>query len=115
MVAGRPDAGDGHKTVKVFGKPSRNSSVGALDKSVRLRDKEHRKFVSRQGCLVCGRTPSDPHHLSFVQPRALGHRVSDEFTVQFVGSITASSIARVTRPRGEARLSIDPVSVAFKL
>ncbi|MET4186708.1 hypothetical protein ABIB94_008850 [Bradyrhizobium sp. JR7.2] len=25
--------------------------------------------------------PSDPHHLKFVQPRALGRKVSDEFTV----------------------------------
>jgi len=23
--------------------------------------------------------PSDPHHLTFTQPRALGRRVSDEF------------------------------------
>ena len=48
---------------------------------VRLRDKDHRKFVLRQPCLVCGRVPSDPHHLTFTQPRALGRRVSDEFTV----------------------------------
>ena len=25
--------------------------------------------------------PSDPHHLKFAQPRALGRKVSDEFTV----------------------------------
>jgi hypothetical protein len=25
--------------------------------------------------------PSDPHHLTFTQPRALGRRVSDEFIV----------------------------------
>jgi hypothetical protein len=35
----------------------------------------------RQPCLVCGRVPSDPHHLTFTQPRALGPRVSDEFVV----------------------------------
>ena len=81
MPSCRPDAGDSQKTSKVSGKPSRNNAVRALGKTVRLRDKEHRKFVSRQACLVCGRTPSDPHHLTFTQPRALGHRVSDEFTV----------------------------------
>jgi hypothetical protein len=32
-------------------------------------------------CVVCGRSPSDAHHLRFAQPRALGRRVSDEFTV----------------------------------
>jgi len=50
-------------------------------KTIRLRDKDHRKFVSTQPCLVCGRTPADPHHLRFAQPRALSRRVSDEFTV----------------------------------
>lgn len=52
-----------------------------LSKTIRLRDKEHRKFVSRQPCVVCGRTPADPHHLRFAQPRALGRKVSDEFTI----------------------------------
>jgi hypothetical protein len=50
-------------------------------KTIRLRDKDHRKFVASQPCLVCGRSPVDPHHLRFAQPRALGRKVSDEFTV----------------------------------
>jgi hypothetical protein len=61
---------------------------GGIDKSVlaigeprRIRDKAHRKFVSAQACLVCGRQPSDPHHLRSAQPRALSRKVSDEFTV----------------------------------
>src|SRR6478609_7760908 len=37
----------------------------------RLRDKAHLKFVASQPCLVCGRQPSDPHHLRFAQPRAI--------------------------------------------
>jgi ERF superfamily len=40
-------------------------------KTVRLRDKEHRKFVSSQPCVVCGRSPTDAHHLRFAQPHAL--------------------------------------------
>jgi Rad52/22 family double-strand break repair protein len=47
----------------------------------RLCDKAHLKFVASQPCLVCGRQPSDPHHLRFAQPRAIGLKVSDEFTV----------------------------------
>lgn len=47
----------------------------------RLRDKAHLKFVASQPCLVCGRQPSGPHHLCFAQPRAIGLKVSDEFTV----------------------------------
>jgi DNA recombination protein Rad52 len=61
---------------------------GPIDKSQlaiaepkRLRDKAHLKFVASQPCLICGRQPSDPHHLRFAQPRGIGLKVSDEFTV----------------------------------
>jgi hypothetical protein len=47
----------------------------------RLRNKIHLKFVASQPCLVCGRSPADAHHLRFTQPRAMGLKVSDEFTV----------------------------------
>ena len=47
----------------------------------RVRDREHVRFVAKQPCLICGRRPSDPHHLRFAQHRALGRKVSDEFTV----------------------------------
>jgi hypothetical protein len=47
----------------------------------RRRNKAHLKFVASQPCLACGRRPSDPHHLRFAQARALGRKVSDEFTV----------------------------------
>ena len=60
----------------------------AIDKSVltlpeprRIRDRDHVKFVATHPCLICGRRPSDAHHLRFVQSRALGRKVSDEFTV----------------------------------
>jgi hypothetical protein len=68
--------------------PDRPKSPGTIDKSVlafpepkRIRDKEHLKYVARQPCLICARTPSDAHHLRFAQLRALGRKVSDEFTV----------------------------------
>jgi hypothetical protein len=47
----------------------------------RVRDRDHIRHVIKQACLVCGRRPSDPHHLRFAQSRALGRKVSDEFTV----------------------------------
>jgi hypothetical protein len=53
----------------------------AISEPKRRRDKAHLKFVASQACLVCGRQPSDPHHLRFAQPRAIGLKVSDEFTV----------------------------------
>ena len=62
--------------------PSRiDKSQLAFAEPKRLRDKAHLKFVASQPCLVCGRQPSDPHHLRFAQSRALGMKVSDEFTV----------------------------------
>ena len=47
----------------------------------RVRDKDHLRFVASQPCLICGRTPADPHHLRFAQSRALGRKVSDEWVV----------------------------------
>src|SRR4029078_6547252 len=52
-----------------------------LPEPKRRRDKSHLRFVASQPCTVCGRRPSDAHHLRFAQPRALGVKVSDEFTV----------------------------------
>lgn len=69
-------------------KPSPELAPHRIDKSVltfgtpkRLRNKAHLRFVATQPCLVCGRQPSDPHHLRFAQVRAMGLKVSDEFTV----------------------------------
>ena len=50
-------------------------------KAIRLRDKEHCRYVSTQACLICGRAPSEAHHIRFAQPRALSLKVSDEYTV----------------------------------
>jgi len=62
--------------------------AGRIDKSQlviaepkRLRDKAHLKFVASQPCVICERQPCDPHHLRFAQARAIGLKVSDEFTV----------------------------------
>ena len=52
-----------------------------LSKPVRERDRHHLKFVTTQPCLICGRTPSDAHHVKFAEQRALGRKVSDRFTV----------------------------------
>jgi hypothetical protein len=53
----------------------------AIAKPRRHRSKEHLRFVAKQACIVCGRKHSDPHHLGFTQPRALGRKVSDEYVV----------------------------------
>lgn len=60
----------------------------AIDKSElaigvpkRIRDEAHRRFVAVQPCLICGRIPAQAHHLRFAQPRSMGSKVSDEWTV----------------------------------
>jgi ERF superfamily len=103
------------KSSVVARKRSPRMPVEALGKPVRLRDKDHRRFVLRQACLVCGRVPSDPHHLTFAQPRALGCRVSDEFIVP----VCRVHHRELHRSGDEAvwwrRLNIDPIPVALRL
>ena len=69
-------------------RPVRKRRSKTIDKSVlafpeprRIRDRDHVRFVAKQPCLICGRQPSDAHHVRFAQSPALGRRVSDEFTV----------------------------------
>lgn len=86
-----------------------------VGKTIRLRDKDHRKFVSKQPCVVCGRTPADPHHLRFAQPRALGRKVSDEFTVP----VCRLHHRELHRHGDEAAwwngVNVDPVPIALAL
>ncbi|OCK57498.1 hypothetical protein LMTR3_07925 [Bradyrhizobium sp. LMTR 3] len=64
------------------GVPQSAAATLALPKEpMRKRSKAHLSFVRGKPCLVCRQTPSDPHHLKFAQQRALGRKVSDEFTV----------------------------------
>ena len=58
-----------------------DKSVLGLPEPRRIRDRDHIRHVIKQPCLICGRRPSDPHHLRLAQSRALGRKVSDEFTV----------------------------------
>jgi hypothetical protein len=110
-----PDAAPSKKASSVTKKQSRSGTVRALGKTVRLRDKEHRKFMLRQSCLICGRVPSDPHHLTFTQPRAMASRVSDEFIVP----VCRIHHRELHRSGNEAawwqKFNIDPLPVALRL
>ena len=81
----------------------------------RLRDKLHREFVAAQPCLVCGRQPSDAHHLRFTQPRALGRKVSDEFTVPLCRMHHREIHRSVKEQHWWSRVGIDPIPIADKL
>jgi hypothetical protein len=86
-----------------------------MTKTIRLRDSDHRKFVATQPCLVCGRTTADAHHLRFAQPRALGRKVSDEFTVP----LCRAHHRELHRHGNEAAwwrsVKIEPLPVAYRL
>jgi hypothetical protein len=96
--------------------PSRiDKSVLVVVEPRRYRNREHLRFVIQQPCLVCGRKPSDPHHLRFMQPRALGRKVSDEFAVPL-----CRGHHRALHRAGEEKtwwqsMGIDPVEVARNL
>ncbi len=94
----------------------------AIDKSLltlpeprRVRDRDHVRAVAKRPCLICGRQPSDAHHLRFAQSRAFGRRVSDEFTVP----LCRGHHREAHRSRDEAewwrRLAIKPTAVARAL
>jgi Rad52/22 family double-strand break repair protein len=59
----------------------RTANSYLLPKEKRIRDRAHLEFVATQPCLICGRKPTQAHHLRFAQPRAMALKVSDEFTV----------------------------------
>ena len=61
--------------------PAISTQVTPLAKPVRRRSKAHLAFVASQPCLVCQSGACDAHHLKMAQPRSLGRKVSDEFTV----------------------------------
>jgi hypothetical protein len=58
-----------------------STQVTPLAKPVRRRSKAHLAFVASKPCLVCQSGACDAHHLKIAQPRSLGRKVSDEFTV----------------------------------
>jgi hypothetical protein len=87
-LQGTADTSDTPVISQLERRPARTAIVNSIDKSRlahpeprRFRDKDHVRFVAKHPCLICGRRPSDPHHLRFAQHRALGRKVSDEFTV----------------------------------
>jgi ERF superfamily len=90
VEGGAPPAGGARADLDIVHAPAVPDAAqpSAIDKSVlavpaprRYRDREHLRLVAKRPCLICGRKPSDPHHLRHLQPRALGRKASDEFTV----------------------------------
>jgi hypothetical protein len=95
--------------------PAADKPVTPIGKTLRMRDRDHLKFVIAQPCVVCARSPSDAHHLKFAQERALGRKVSDEFAVPL-----CRTHHRELHLRGDERtwwqqFNVDPMRVASAL
>jgi hypothetical protein len=92
-----------------------DKSILAVATPRRYRNREHLRYVAQQACLICGRKQSDPHHLRYLQPRALGRKASDEFAVPL-----CRSHHRAVHRAGDEQAwwkaaGIDPVKVARQL
>jgi hypothetical protein len=113
-----PDDGAALSTAK----HSVANSATAVDKSAleiaaprRYRNREHLRAIIKMPCLVCGRKPSDPHHLRYAQPRALGRKASDEFVVPLC-RMHHREVHRACDERAWwTAAGIDPLKVAHKL
>jgi hypothetical protein len=120
--AGSPADAPDEKNVAAESARSNRDQASGIDKSVlpiatprRYRNRQHLRYIMQQPCLVCGRKPADPHHLRYVQPRALGRKASDEFAVPL-----CRMHHRAAHRAGDERAwwqaaGIDPVKVARKL
>jgi hypothetical protein len=92
-----------------------DKSVLTLPEPRRIRDREHLKSVMHNGCLLCGRTPSDAHHLRFTQKQALGRKVSDEFVVPLCRGHHRELHRHGDEAAWWARLRLDPIAAARSL
>ena len=128
-VSARPDRAAGETPARPQDRPAAVAAEGnqpdqstAIDKRVlaiakprRYRNKDHLRYVAQQPCLICGRKPSDAHHIRYAQPRALGRKASDEFTVPLC-RVHHRAVHRVGNERAWWQAAgMDPLSVASKL
>ncbi len=95
--------------------PDPQPALAIPKEPVRKRSKAHLLFVQGQPCLICKRSPCDAHHLKFAQSRALGRKVSDEFTVPLCRS-HHSDLHRHGNEKGWwANFQVEPLAIAKEL
>ena len=121
QIQSTPDEGH-HQPAELDPPAAKDEIRSRIDKSMltlpetkRLRDKQHLRFVAKQPCLVCGREPCDPHHLRFAQPRGLGQKVSDEFTVPLCRAHHRELHRTGKESDWWAKAGLEPISMARKL
>jgi hypothetical protein len=125
LAAHAAEGSAGHSTGADKALPNENSGLAkpdGIDKSIlaiarprRYRNREHLRYVAQQPCLICGRKQSDPHHLRYLQPRALGRKVSDEFAVPLCRSHHRAVHRASNEQAWWKAADIDPVKIARQL
>jgi hypothetical protein len=110
----QPSETNGHGRQGQRDEPSVDGGL-AISKPVCERDRNHLRFVASQPCLVCGRTPSDAHHIKFAEQRAMARKVSDKFTVP-ICRLHHRELHRLGNERDWwEKKEIDPLSIAASL
>jgi ERF superfamily protein len=89
--------------------------VTPLSKPLRRRSKAHLLFVGSLPCLICERGPCDAHHLKFAQPRTLGRKVSDEFTVPLCRLHHRDLHRHGNEANWWANMNVAPIQIAQQL
>ncbi len=122
----KPSMASGPDRIRTQRAETRNSGgavvAGRVDKTNlpistprRIRDKEHLRYVASQPCIICGRCPGHAHHLRFAQPRALGRKVSDEWTVPLCITHHRALHSVGNEERWWIEKGIDPIAHAVRL
>ena len=93
---------------------SEHANDRELVKLRRSRDKDHLLFIANQACTVCGRRPCEAHHIRYAQPRALGRKVSDEFTVPLCRVHHRELHGQGNERAWWAKFKIDPMPMALR-
>jgi hypothetical protein len=106
---------DQHQPVEVDQPTRIDKSVLTISAPRRYRSKEHLRYIISLPCLFCARKPSDPHHLRFMQPRALGRKTSDEFVVPLCRTHHRAAHRAANEQAWWKEIGIDPVKIARKL
>jgi hypothetical protein len=84
-------------------------------KTIRLRDKEHCKFVATQPCVICGRTPTEAHQFALLSPVVSSRKVSDEYTVPVCRLHHRDLHSCDDEASWWAGVGIDPLPIALEL
>ena len=110
-----PAEAPSHPPIETVFPPSGTNTVKPLNKPVRKRSKTHLAFVGSQPCLICQRSPCDAHHLKFAEPRAMGRKVSDEFTVPLCRDHHDQLHRHGNEPAWWANMQVTPLEIAREL